>query len=341
MKVSVVMPTYNRAYIIREALESALGQTYRDFELIVVDDGSSDNTREIVASLPQEKIRYIRHERNRGCSAAYNTGIAAATGELVAFLDSDDLWQPDYLTRQVEFLLRHPEVDAVFTDTEIRGETVIPSLIGLMKAFPKLLKANRVVDEFILRGRQMYLCLLEEVPIKPTALIVKREMFDRAGAFDEAWPSGTDWDLFLRFSRSARFGYLNRPLVIQRRTSDSTYQKFFEQDKLFLLKVFTEEKARLQNDREALAAINRGISIHTRSLGGHWVYLGRRKDASAIYFQGFKETRKPVLLLRAASVWLPLGLRRVLRRLLGRAPSSGSRLADNKTTHGAEAGREK
>jgi glycosyltransferase involved in cell wall biosynthesis len=97
MKVSVVLPTYNRGYIIREALASALDQSYADFEILVVDDGSTDNTREIVEDLKSQKIRYIRHDRNRGCSATYNSGIAAATGQLVAFLDSDYAWKPTYL----------------------------------------------------------------------------------------------------------------------------------------------------------------------------------------------------------------------------------------------------
>ena len=99
MKVSVLIPTYNRAYIISDALDSVLKQTYRDFEIIIVDDGSSDGTRDVVEGFRSEKIRYLRHALNRGCSAAYNTGISAAEGELVAFLDSDDIWKGDYLER--------------------------------------------------------------------------------------------------------------------------------------------------------------------------------------------------------------------------------------------------
>src|SRR6202162_5963963 len=108
MKVSVVIPTYNRAYIIGEALESVLTQSYLDFEIVVVDDGSTDDTPEIIQAFQDERIRYIRLERNLGCSAAYNSGIAAATGELICFLDSDDIWRPDYLERQVAFLNRYP-----------------------------------------------------------------------------------------------------------------------------------------------------------------------------------------------------------------------------------------
>ena len=141
MKVSVLIPTYNRAYIVGEALESALAQTHQDLEIIVIDDGSTDNTRELVEGFRSNKIRYVRLERNRGNSVACNTGIRAATGAAIAFLDSDDIWRPTNLERQVGFLLRHPEVDAVFTDcTIVDGEQTIPSLISLMQAFPKLIK---------------------------------------------------------------------------------------------------------------------------------------------------------------------------------------------------------
>ena len=318
MKVSVVMPTYNRAYIIKEAIESALAQTYRDFELIVVDDGSSDNTHEIIQQLAEERIRYTRHDQNRGYSAACNTGISAATGHVLGFLDSDDLWKPEYLERQVGFLGRHPEVDAVFSDTEIHNSIKIPSLIGLLKVFPRLLESNPGAGEFVFSGRQMYVCLLEEVPIKPTAFLVKREMLQRVGVFDEAWPSGTDWDLFIRLSQVACFGYVHMPLVVQRRTGDATHQKFREKDKLFLLNVFTKEKRGLQNDPEALQAINRGISDHCGNLGFLYLESGQRRKSMAMYFRGFKETGALGMLLRAVSALLPMSMRNLVKRTMKR-----------------------
>ena len=98
-KVSVIIPTYNRSLSVREAIESVLAQTYRDFELIVVDDGSADNTPSVLGSFG-ERIRGIR-QANAGVSAARNAGIRAAKGEWVAFLDSDDLWVPQKLERQM------------------------------------------------------------------------------------------------------------------------------------------------------------------------------------------------------------------------------------------------
>ncbi len=317
MQVSVIIPTYNRAYVLREALESVLAQTYRDFEIVVVDDGSRDNTREIVESFGCDKVRYIRHERNRGCSAAYNTGITDSQGSLVAFCDSDDLWKRDYLQRQVGFLCRHPEVDVVFCDTEVRaspgGATIMPSLMAHMPAFRELIRGNAEAVEHVVLARQMYLCLLEEIPIKPTAAVARRVAFDRVGLFDEDWPSGTDWDLFLRLSRVASFGYIDEVLAIQRRTSDATHQLFREKDKLFLLSLFLKEKAALAGDRDALLGVNRGICGIYNSLA--WTYLesGKKKAALSTYYRGFKETLKPLLLKKLASAVLRVALRSVSR----------------------------
>jgi glycosyltransferase involved in cell wall biosynthesis len=314
MKVSVLIPTYNRSYIIRDALESALAQTFQDFEIVVVDDGSNDNTEEIVKSLRSDKIRYIRHETNRGCSAACNTAMSAAAGQLLAFLDSDDLWKPEYLERQVRFLDAHPDIDLVFTDMQLQEKsTTYPSLMGLMKCFPRMLQPGQV--EYVFSGREMYICLLEEVPVKPTATVLRRELFQQGGGFNETWPSGTDWDLFLRFSKLADFGYIHLPLVIQRRTPDATHQKFREQDKLFLLSTFLQEKAKLAKDHEALEAVNRGIASHCMILAGLYLDAGQRRKSFSVYVQGFRETREPLMLLRAASTSLPTNFRSSLRRV--------------------------
>ena len=314
MKASIIIPTYNRGYIIRGALESALAQTYRDFEIVVLDDGSTDNTHEIVKSMRSDKIRYVRHERNCGYGAACNSGISAATGDFIGFLDSDDLWLPDKLEQQVGFLLRHPQVDAVFTDVEVVGNLQkIPSLIGIMRHFSKLLEPKRDAVEYVINGRDMYLCLLEELPIKPTAFLCKRETYARIGTFDEVWPSGTDWELFLRFARSCRFGYIDRPLAILRTEPDATHLKFREQDKLFLLSLFLKERRKLARDREALAAVNRGIAEHYRNLGLDYLNSGQPGKSLLFYVRGFKDTGETVMLLRAACVFLPGRLREALR----------------------------
>jgi glycosyltransferase involved in cell wall biosynthesis len=301
MKVSVIVPTYNRGYILGEALKSILEQSYKNIDVVVVDDGSTDDTFRVVQGISDGRVRYISHECNRGCSAAYNTGISAASGELIAFLDSDDVWKMEYLERQVSFLERQPESGAVFSDTEIREEMAgIPSLTGVMRAFRRTLRKYPPAAEYLLTTREMFLCLLEEVPIKPSALVIRKQILDDVGGFDEGWPSGTDWDLLLRCAGTVRFGYVDAPLVVQRRTGDATHRQFREQDKLFLLSIFLKQKLALEHDHVALRAVNRGICKHYDSLA--WIYLesGRGRGALLTYWQGFKEVRKLRLLTKMA-----------------------------------------
>ena len=228
------------------------------------------------------------------------------------------MWKPDYLACQVAFLTRHPEVDLVFSDVEVVGlESPVPSLIALMDAFPKLARRKAGEgDEFVIHPRDMYVCLLQEVPIKPPAAVVRRGLFDRVGLFDEGWPSGTDWDLFLRMSRVACFGYLDRVLVVMRRKSDSTSFVFREKDKVFLLGQFLKEKAALAGDRDALRSVNRGMSFLYNSLGWSYLELGRNKQALATYFEGFTETLRPMLLKKFIA-----GLYRVARQSVTGIPA--------------------
>jgi hypothetical protein len=319
MKVSVVIATYNRAYILKTALESATAQTHRDLEIIIVDDGSTDGTADMVKQWTNERVRYIKHERNRGCSAAYNTGINAATGDVITLLDSDDRWAPENLDRQVRFLMSHPEVDIVFTDVTVEGAgTPIPSLVNLMKVFQKLIGQKQRGHEFVLSSREMYICLLQEIPVKPTAALVRRELYSRAGLFNENWPSGTDWDLFLRFSRSASFGYINAALSVQTRTSDATHNRYSEQDKLFLLQVLTKEKSRIKDDSEALQAVNRGIRDQCDHLAFQYLQSGKRLKSIVTYLRGYKETYDLGMLWRAGAALMPLRMRSSLKAAVKR-----------------------
>ena len=321
MKVSILIPTFNRGYILGAAIKSALGQTFRDFEIVVVDDGSTDHTADTVQELSNPLVRYIRHEKNRGCSAAYNTAISAARGEYLAFLDSDDLWMPSYLERQVSFLAKDPGVGAVFSDLEIvNGPTTIPSLISLMKSFPKLLVGLKPGEEIVIGRREMYLCLLEEVPIKPSALVLRRELCLQSGLFNESWPSGTDWDLLLRLSHLSSFGYINLPLAIQKWSPDATHRIHWEQDKIFLLGLFLEEKRKLEtaSDKEGLGAVNRGLLIHYSNLAYVYLYSRRRRMSISTYLKGYRETKDFSMLRGAASALLPIQSRDAVKKVYRR-----------------------
>ncbi len=212
-KVSVIIPTYNRRDFVREAIASVLAQTYHDFELLVVDDGSNDDTATIVQEF--DNVRYIS-QPNRGVSAARNRGAARSNGELLAFLDSDDLWQPRKLECQVAFFAAHPKA-CVCQSEEIwlrHGARVNPH--------HKHRKAGG--DIF---ARSLELCL-----VSPSAVMLRRELFEQVGGFDESLPACEDYDLWLRIAATEPIHLLETPLVIKRGGhADQLSRRFWGMDR--------------------------------------------------------------------------------------------------------------
>jgi glycosyltransferase involved in cell wall biosynthesis len=328
MTVSVIIRTFNRAYCIADAIHSALQQTYKNLQIIVVDDGSTDSTCEVLRSYRDSRLRVVRHESNRGVGAACNTGIAAATGEFVAWLDSDDVWYPDKLQRQLEFLRHYREIDAVFSDTCIHEpDKDIPSLIDHIKAFQKCLQGKTRGTEVVISQREMYLCLLQEVPIKPTALMLRRSVVQKVGLFDESARSGEDWEFLLRLARFASFGYIDQPLARMNRTPDSTFDRFRLDDKIFLVRVFKRERERLRQDAEAFNAVQRGLFAHFKRLGFCYLEAGKPSRAAATYLEGFKVTRDSRMILQAGAAFIPVSFRKALMHRIraARAPEAKGR----------------
>lgn len=196
--VSIIIPTYNRAGMLTEAIDSVLGQDFTDFELIVVDDGSTDDTPQILKAYGS-KIRVIR-QRHQGVSAARNQGITAATGRFIAFLDSDDLWLPGKLTSQIDFFQNTP--DALICQTE---EIWIRNGI---RVNPK--ERHRKYSGMIFE-QSLALCL-----VSPSAVMARRGLFDRFGLFDENLPACEDYDMWLRVSCRCPIYLIQTPLIIKR-----------------------------------------------------------------------------------------------------------------------------
>ncbi len=197
-RVSVIIPTYNRAWCLREAVDSVLAQEFKDFELVVVDDGSTDETPPLLQEYG-DSIRVL-HQRNRGVSAARNAGISVARGDLIAFLDSDDIWLQGKLAFQVEFFNRHP--GALICQTEElwvkNGRRVNPR------------KRHRKRGGIIFEP-SLQLCL-----VSPSAVMLRRGLFDQVGFFDERLPACEDYDLWLRVSCRFPVELIETPLIVKR-----------------------------------------------------------------------------------------------------------------------------
>ena len=195
--VSVIIPTYNRASWLTGAIESVLEQTFSDYELLIIDDGSTDNTLEIVNPFG-DRIKYF-YQSNRGPSAARNLGIKNARGEFITFLDSDDRWLKNKLLAQVNLMTADPQVKICYTD-EIwirRGVRVNPG------------KIHQKYSGWIYQ-RCLPLCI-----ISPSSVMIHREVLERVGLFDETFPVCEDYDLWLRVSSRYPITFINKPLIIK------------------------------------------------------------------------------------------------------------------------------
>lgn len=199
--VSVVMPTFNRAMLFERALRSVLGQTYGNLEIIVVDDASSDNTADVVKAAQDDRIRYFRHDTNRGGSAARNTGIRAARGEYIAFLDDDDEWEPLKTEEQLK-VLEGQDYDAVLCTSDEHGARL-----------SKFDGKKTVGIEDLRRGR---------FTAGGTGVLMARAKVIQETMFDESLPRYQDWDVFIRIGQKYRIGYLNKPFV---RYNEGTHER--------------------------------------------------------------------------------------------------------------------
>ncbi len=196
--VSIIIPTYNRAKILPRAINSILGQSYKDFELIVVDDCSSDNTDDVMKSFTDPRIRYIKHAQNKGGAAARNTGIKSAQREYVAFLDSDDEWQSEKLTKQV------------FKIVNSSDETGL--VFCLFKTIDSVKKDERLYSVYKNEATQAKILTRNFIGTFSVVLI-KKKFLDMVGGVDESLTSCQDWDLYVRLSRVCQFDFMNEALV--------------------------------------------------------------------------------------------------------------------------------
>ena len=252
--VSVVIPTFNRAHLITCAIKSILAQTYQDFEIIVVDDGSLDETEKSIQKCEDNRIKYIKHQKTKGPGAARNSGIDASSGDYIAFLDSDDEWLPTKLEKQVNLFKKDAEktglvycgVELINQCNRIVIERWIPKNRGYV--FEKNLSAN-----FIVSGS--------------STVMVRRDVLKKTGRFDESLPSCEDWDLWIRIAKYCKFDFVPEILVncfAHPQRISSNFKKVIEGLTLFSKKYQKE----IDKQRNSIKA------KHFFYLGNHFCYYG-------------------------------------------------------------------
>ena len=195
--VSVIIPTYNRGYCLSESIDSVLNQEYRQIELIVVDDGSTDETPELMAKYPD--LIYLRLEENSGVSHARNLGIERAQGELICFLDSDDLWEKNKLTVQVDWMQAHPDCKICYSD-----EIWIRNGVRVNQ-----MKKHRKYSGDIYR-QCLALCI-----VSPSSVMLRSSLLQEVGGFDETFPVCEDYDLWLRIAHRYPFQFIDEKLIVK------------------------------------------------------------------------------------------------------------------------------
>lgn len=260
LMISVVIPTFNRAPFLKEALQSVVEQTLQPSEIIVVDDGSTDETADLCKkSFPQ--VRYL-YQENRGVAAARNAGIKTATEKWIAFLDSDDLWLPEKLARQWEFVQENPQAKIVQTE-EIwirNGVRVNPG-----KRHQK--KSGQIFENCV------SICL-----VSPSAVMIDREVFEKVGAFDENFIFCEDYELWLRIALHYPIDLLPDTVTVKRNGHEGQRSIYWGQDHWRvqgLLKILNDPKLSLEQRSLVLSEMKRRLKVLAKGFTKH----GRHKEA--------------------------------------------------------------
>ena len=200
MKVSIILPTYNRASMLNKAIDSTLNQTFKDFELIIVDNYSTDNTESVVKSYDDKRISYFKNQNNGLVSINRNYGIQKSCGEYIAFLDDDDLWLPEKLEKQVKLLDSNKKLGLVYSRSYViddRGNPAKPTYFRGIK-----LRRGHVFNELLVSNF-----------IPQLTVLTRRDALDKVGKFDLQYKIAQDYDLWLRIANHYTVDFIDQPLA--------------------------------------------------------------------------------------------------------------------------------
>lgn len=302
--VSVIIPTYNCCELLPDAIESALGQTYPELEVLVIDDGSTDATAEACATFG-DRVRYVRRD-NGGTAAARNTGLRLARGEFVALLDHDDQWEPDKIRRQVEVAVADEKIGMVCT-----GGRVVD------------LASGRTTSEFLPPAEQDYHRLLAWCDVTCASTLLRRSTLDEVGGFDESVPGVDDWDLWIRIAWQHRVVGVRQVLTTVREHGQNQGHRY---KRMYPIVRRVIDKARplhpncvecRRSMRTALALLRDDYYAKASRLSRHYMEERKIRKAVVVRIDGLMTCPK-VLLRRPMRV-----LKNIAARLTPGTPMAG------------------
>ncbi|WP_347273679.1 glycosyltransferase [Candidatus Kuenenia sp.] len=258
--VSIVMPTYNCAAYLPESIESILAQTYDTYEVVVIDDGSADNTK-LVLEPYMEKIRYIDLGRNEGLPTARNLGIQSAKGEYVAFLDADDIWMPEKLEMSIDQFMKNPDAGMVYSK-HINIDSKSQFMEG--KIMRRLPSGNIFTQLFF--EQNFIIC---------SSVVVRKEVFNKTALFDSELVNCQDWDMWLRIAFYYKAIGIDVPLVKYRHSSKSLSKNrdnVLKYQKVIIDKIYTMFKDSENGISEKM--YKKRLAAHYAKIGRHYMRMG-------------------------------------------------------------------
>lgn len=279
----MIVPAYNAARTVGVALDSVLGQTFADFELLVVDDGSSDGTADVVASRADSRVACVTIA-NGGVARARNHGLALTSGEYVAFLDADDAWRSTKLERQVQTLSARPSAGLCFTAAELVDDELRPIGQDPAMLYPDYCEALLTIGNVLSAGA--------------SSVLARRSVLRATGGFDPRLSQCADWDLWLRISLESGFAAIAEPLVLYRQAPGtmSSDPALLERDTFALLDKFFASPASTPYRPMRRRSYGRQWMV----CSGTYLHAGRMRDALRCASRGVaadpRSLRRPVLL---------------------------------------------
>lgn len=300
-KVSVVIPTFNRSAFLRQTVTSVLAQTHPDFEIIISDNASTDDTAAVVAAFPDGRVNYFRNDRNLGMVPNWNAGIRSARGAYVVLLEDDNWWRPEYLARAAGTLDQHPDI--AFMHTAVHLTDAQGRVVQVFKRW----RSDRICDK-----RAELIDLMQGNKIYLSTAMARRSVVESVGLFDETIPFTPDWDMWLRLYTYYDGAFVAEPLVFYRQHEANVSRQFLARPS----ELFEDHRYVIEKTLQRIGDVG-GVSFarQLRRLSYRWLADVMFHRAWETYLGGqFEPARQTAALALQCDPWVTLRFPR--RRLI-------------------------